>query len=74
MMDYGDMGAYAWVWMTLGFTFWIAIATLVVRTIVRIDRREPPAANAEEILRRRYASGEIADAEFESARQSLRRS
>jgi uncharacterized membrane protein len=74
MMDYGDMGGYAWVWMTLGVVFWIAIAALVVGAIARTDRWATPAANAEEILRRRYASGEIGAAEFESARRALRNS
>ena len=74
MMDYGNMGAYAWVWMTLGLGFWIAVVALVVSTVTRTNRRESIAANAEEILKRRYASGEINQNDFESARQTLRRS
>ena len=74
MMDYGDMGTYGWVWMTLGIGFWIAVAALVVTAVTRPYRRESTSDNAEEILRRRYANGEINDNDFESARQTLRRS
>lgn len=74
MMGYGDMANYGWVWMTLGIGFWIAVAGLVVRAVTRPDRHESIPANAEEILRRRYANGEINENDFESARQTLRRS
>lgn len=73
-MDYGVMGGYAWVWMTLGLAFWIGVISLVVRTVTRTPRNDRPTATAEEILRRRYASGEIGEAEFESTKQTLRHS
>lgn len=74
MMGYGDMATYGWVWMTLGIGFWITVAALVVSTVTRASRRESTSASAEEILKRRYASGEINENDFESARQTLRRS
>jgi uncharacterized membrane protein len=73
MMGYGDMASYGWVWMTLGIGFWIAVVAVVVRTVTRTGRPESMPANAEEILKRRYASGEINENEFESARRTLRR-
>jgi uncharacterized membrane protein len=73
MMGYGDMASYGWVWMTLGFGFWIAVIALVVRTVTRMGRAESTSASAEEILKRRYASGEINENDFESARRTLRR-
>ena len=74
MMDYGDMGTYGWIWMTLVMGFWIAVAVLVGWMAIRKGDARPPTTNAEEILRRRYASGEINEIDFESARQTLRRS
>jgi uncharacterized membrane protein len=73
-MDYGVMGGYAWVWMTLGLAFWIGVISLVVWAVTRTLRNDRPAATAEEILRRRYASGEIGESEFESTRRTLRHS
>jgi uncharacterized membrane protein len=45
-----------------------------VTAVTRPYRRESTSDNAEEILRRRYANGEINENDFESARQTLRRS
>lgn len=74
MMGYGDMATYGWVWMTIGIGFWIAVAALVVGAITRTNRDESMSADAEAILKRRYASGEINQNDFESARLTLRRS
>ncbi len=74
MMGYGDMASYGWIWMTIGIVFWIAVVALIAGAFTGTGRREPASASAEEILRRRYAGGEISETEFESARQMLRRS
>ena len=60
--------------------FWalvIAALVLAVRWLLRADQRgrqEPPAPHSEdplEILRRRYAAGEIDDEEYERRRKKL---
>jgi uncharacterized membrane protein len=74
MMGYGDMANYGWIWMTVGIGFWVAVAAVALRAVTRPHHHESASANAEEILRRRYANGEISQNDFESARQTLRRS
>ena len=73
MMGYGDMAGYGWLWMALGIGFWITVAVIAARVLIRPDRPESTSATAEEILRRRYAAGEINENDFESARRALRR-
>ena len=74
MMEYGGMGGWAWIWMTAGVLFWVVVVALVASAFSRTgtDSSRPPGA--EEILRQRYASGEISEQEFETRRQALRRS
>jgi uncharacterized membrane protein len=74
MMEFGDMGSFGWIWMAAGLVFWVTVIALIAWTVGQMDRSGPTPANAEEILRRRYAGGEIDDNEFESARRTLRRS
>lgn len=72
----GDWDAWAWVAMTVSmFAFW-SLVGLAIWAVVRrsdpgtpADRRE----GAEELLRRRYAGGEIDDDEFERRLRSLQR-
>jgi uncharacterized membrane protein len=73
-MEFGDMGSFGWIWMAAGLVFWVAVIALIAWGVGQMDRGGPTPANAEEILRRRYAGGEIDDNEFESARRTLRRS
>lgn len=73
MMGYGDMASYGWIWMTVGIGFWIGVVAFVVRAVTRTDQHHSVSAGADEILRRRYASGEINENDFESARRTLRR-
>jgi len=71
MMGYGDMAAgYGWIWMTAGLVFWGLLIAFAVHAFSRTAGDRPGAPAPEEILRRRYAQGEIDDAEYE-ARQRV---
>lgn len=74
MMDYGDMGSFGWAWMTAGLVFWVAAVAFIAWAVGQFGRGRSTPEDAEEILRRRYAGGEIDDKEFESATRTLRRS
>jgi uncharacterized membrane protein len=63
MMSWGVDG---WVWLTV----WVAALLVMVWLIVR-DQPSPREADAIEILRARFARGEIGDEEFEHARAVL---
>jgi uncharacterized membrane protein len=54
--------------------FWIGVMLLVVAGLstMRSMRRSDDAPDAHEILKRRYARGEIGREEFEQARAALR--
>ncbi len=75
MMGYGGgwsgMGWFGWGGMLL---FWIAVLVLVAWAIRAYgDRQRDHRDPASETLRRRYASGEITEAEYEQARRVLGR-
>jgi putative membrane protein len=68
-------GGYYWGWL---WVIWIPIMVVVVvlvSWIVKGSSRssEEPRESAEEILKRRYARGEISKQEFERMLQDLRR-
>ena len=69
-MDYG-MG---W-WMILGsfwfVLFWGIIIWAVVRLTDRVDRRGERGDSAIEILRQRYARGEITKEQFDQMRRDI---
>ncbi|MDH2390876.1 SHOCT domain-containing protein [Streptomyces sp. HNM0663] len=79
-MMYWDGGG--WAWMTFMPLLWILLIGLVVWTVVRLtqspssrdvdaDRRRTPEETPEEILDRRFASGEIDAATYTEARRKL---
>ncbi|MCA3748647.1 MAG: SHOCT domain-containing protein [Rubrobacter sp.] len=66
-----------WLWMLVPALFWIGLLALIAWAIVRIfpsnrgggeARRDP----AEEILRERFARGEISAEEYERGLETLR--
>jgi putative membrane protein len=59
-------GADGWIWMAV----WIAALVVMVWLVVRSPSR-PVEADAIEILRARFARGEINKDEFEQARTTL---
>ncbi len=86
MMGYGfGMGAWGWVAMSV---FWIAVLALLVWLIVRAfpdnrrdkgaggypvePRQETRGESPEQVLDRRFASGEIDATTYESMRATLR--
>ncbi len=76
MMGYGfDGGAVGWIWMIGGLLVMIGVVVLIVWAIGTMSRggasREPERATALDILRERYARGEITEQEFEQAKKTL---
>lgn len=77
MMGYGGFGAMGAFWglgMVLGLLFWIGLVVLVVWGASGLLGGQRPPARGEtplEILRRRYAAGELSRDEFEQAKRAL---
>jgi uncharacterized membrane protein len=67
MMGFGGFG------MLLGVLVWLAVIVLLVWAVTSVFGRTPATArdDALDILKRRYAAGEITQAEFETARHAL---
>lgn len=68
MTAWGDMTLGAWLWMGV----WVVALLVMVWLLVRGAERAPRPDDADEILRARYAHGDITQAEFEQARRVLR--
>lgn len=76
MMGYGfDGGAVGWLWMFGGLLVMVGFVVLIVWAISAINRggtnREPERPTALDILRERYARGELTQQEFEQAKKTL---
>jgi len=75
MMWGWDAGA-GWLMMGIGMLVWVALIVLAVWLVVRVVGQRPSVGgseSAEELLRRRFASGEIDSEEYERRMQILRR-
>ena len=76
MMGYGWAGGGGF-WMLGGLLLMIGVIVLVVWAVTRVSRDGPsPAGDSSrptpnEILRQRFARGEITEQEFEQARKVL---
>ena len=82
----GGWGAFGWLGMLITLLFWIGVLVLIVWAVVRIvsalEHRggTPPhthgtgaqVASPEDILKERFARGEIDAKEFEERRRILR--
>ena len=73
------MGNYSmmqgnWMIVLIIGAFWVILSLVIVWFILAIAKLRPPAApiDAQEILRQRFARGEISREEFEQARDVLR--
>jgi putative membrane protein len=74
------MWGYGWSWpgmlmMTLSSILWIALIAVLIWTAVRwVDKRHAGTTtpSAMEILRQRYARGDIDTATFEQMREQLK--
>ncbi|HLE89438.1 MAG TPA: SHOCT domain-containing protein [Candidatus Limnocylindria bacterium] len=65
-----------WLAMGLGMLLWVALIGVAVWLVVRALGQRPGASgteSAEELLRRRFASGEIDAEEYERRLEILRR-
>jgi uncharacterized membrane protein len=70
MTGYGwDMGLTGWLWMGIGAVLLIVVVWALIYAVSGRDRR--PTEDAAEILRGRFARGEISQAEYEQARKAL---
>lgn len=77
MMGPGMMGAYGFMWLMP--IFWIVILGLIIWAIVAVVGRSgesrgqgtPGTDSALEILKQRYARGEISKEEYEQKRKDL---
>lgn len=73
MMGFGVMNGFGWIGMGLGLVFWATLIIVLVRSLTARDgvlRTDEP--NPDEILRRRYARGEIDLQQFREAQRTLR--
>lgn len=73
MMGYGWFGPMGGLGMVFWLFFWVAlIALLVWGATALISQRAPRnEATPAEILKRRYARGEITEAEYDEAKRAL---
>ena len=73
MGAYGLMGGFGGLGMLLGVLVWLAVIVLLVWGIGSIfgQRSADTQTDALEVLKRRYAAGEITSAEFQTARRAL---
>lgn len=76
MWQYGGMGAWGPVLMTVGNLLVWALIVVGVIVLVRHLRRATPASRpaAEELLAERFARGEISEQEYRDRLDVLRRS
>ncbi len=63
------MGLGGWLWMAVAVVLLVVIVWAVVWSIAGRDRR--PVDDAAQILKARFARGEISEAEYEQARRLL---
>ncbi|MCC6175573.1 MAG: SHOCT domain-containing protein [Chloroflexi bacterium] len=70
---YGMWGMWGGFGMLLGLVFWLAVIGLVVFGLRALMTAQDRGAHEDalEIVRRRFARGEISPAEFEVARRAL---
>ena len=73
MGGYSMMAGFGWLGMLLMALFWIGVIVLVVWGLTHIFSTRQPRVelDAEEILKQRYARGEISREEFVQARDAL---
>jgi len=75
-MMWGWENGGGWLMMGIGMLIWVAVIALVVWLVIRaVGQRPGPGGSesAEDLLRHRYASGEIDAEEYQSRLETLRR-
>ena len=75
----GDWHTVGWLWMLIPLLFWGGLLALIVWAVVRIfpaprgnGPQEARRDSAEDVLRERFARGEIDAGEYESSLKTLR--
>lgn len=77
MMNYDWAGGGGWLWMIGGLLLVIGVIVLVVWMVTRTSRagetptQRPSGPAPNEILRERFARGEITEEAFEQAKKAL---
>ena len=73
MGGYGMMAGMGWLGLVLMALFWVGVILLVVWGLSNAfpTRRQAVEPDAEEILKRRYAKGEISREEYVQASETL---
>jgi len=76
MMWWGGMEGWGWGMAIVHSVLWWAILVVGIVLLVRLLRRDsqaggPPAETALEVLKKRYARGEIGKEEYEQKRRDL---
>ena len=77
MMGYGWDGGGGGFWMFAGFALMIGLIVLIIWAVMRVSSagqgtaRDASRPTPNEILRERFARGEITEQEFEQARKVL---
>jgi putative membrane protein len=73
MMWWSDWGPLGWLAMFVGMVLFVIVIVAVVWALIRLlNQGQTPRSDASlEILRQRYARGEITQAEFEEAKRML---
>jgi putative membrane protein len=71
--DFGWMAGMGGLGMFFGLLFWLALMALIVWAVTALFGRSSSNAQTDalDILKRRYAAGEINQGEFETARRTL---
>ncbi len=74
MGGYGMMAGMGWLGMVVMALFWIGVIVLIVWGLSKAFAAQPPriTIDPEQILKQRYARGEISREEFTQAREVLR--
>ncbi len=75
-MNRGIMGWDMGIWMVFNLAFWILVIAGIVWLVVRVGQkavgtRSTAEESALEILKKRYARGEISTAEYEEKKRDL---
>ena len=78
MMWWGGTDGWGWGMAIIHSALWWVLLIVGIILLVRLLRREPqagapPADSALEVLKKRYARGEIGREEFEEKRRDLER-
>jgi putative membrane protein len=73
MTGFGLMGGWGWLGMLSMTLFWVGVLVLIVWGVSRLVPTQPTTVETDalEILKRRNGRGEINQAEFDQAKQTL---